>query len=221
MCNWRGIYSVFWVNFPSQLLLYPKHYWLIIHSDKFQALSTCNNYYYTFVWWWLVLQFNTGESNLSLYRWLQMNQKKPFKQWFFLFLENPFPDQLVSLSQQPFRSLESFAPSRNVIPKKSIEELKDLCRICQMFTSEKPLECKTHCAKILNDKTSATKLGKNGLCITRRNTLSISTYNSCFIFFFFRFRLYEKTNTGRCSVCLLQEIPDISNIRHMQEKIMF
>lgn len=150
-----------------------------------------------------------------------MNQKKPFKQWFFLFLENPFPDQLVSLSQQPFRSLESFAPSRNVIPKKSIEELKDLCRICQMFTSEKPLECKTHCAKILNDKTSATKSGKNGLCITRRNTLSISTYNSCFIFFFFRFRLYEKTNTGRCSVCLLQEIPDISNIRHMQEKIMF
>lgn len=141
----------------------------------------------------------------------------------FLFLENPFPDQLVSLSQQPFRSLESFAPSRNVIPKKSIEELKDLCRICQMFTSEKPLECKTHCAKILNDKTSATKSGKNGLCITRRNTLSISTYNSCFIFFFFffRFRLYEKNNTGRCSVCLLQEIPDISNIRHMQEKIMF
>lgn len=150
-----------------------------------------------------------------------MNQKKTFKQWFFLFLENPFPDQLVSLSQQPFRSLESFAPSRNVIPKKSIEELKDLCRICQMFTSEKPLECKTHCAKILNDKTSATKSGKNGLCITRRNTLSISTYNSCFIFFFFRFRLYEKTNTGRCSLCLLQEIPDISNIRHMQEKIMF
>lgn len=123
-----------------------------------------------------------------------MNQKKTFKHCFFLFLENPFPDQLVSLSQQPFRSLESFAPSRNVIPKKSIEELKDLCRICQMFTSEKPLECKTHCAKILNDKTSATKIlkgktsatksGKNGLCITRRNTLSISTYNSCFIFFF-------------------------------------
>lgn len=82
--------------------------------------------------------------------------------------ENPFPDQLVSLSQQPFRSLESFAPSRNVIPKKSIEELKDLCRICQMFTSEKPLECKTHCAKILNDKTSATKSGSDS---TKKPTL--------------------------------------------------
>lgn len=143
-----------------------------------------------------------------------MNQKNHSSSGFFLFLENPFPDQLVSLSQQPFRSLESFAPSRNVIPKKSIEELKDLCRICQMFTSEKPLECKTHCAKILNDKTSATKSGKNGLCITRRNTLSISTYNSCFIFFFSGSDSTKKPTLGDalCAFCKKYPIYRISDI---------
>lgn len=84
-----------------------------------------------------------------------MNQEKKSSSVLvlFCFSEKTFPDQLVFLRQRPFSSLNSFAPSRNAIPKKSIAELQNLCRSCQMFTSEKPLECKTYCAEILKSKT--------------------------------------------------------------------
>ncbi|XP_052676557.1 uncharacterized protein LOC128157925 [Crassostrea angulata] len=73
--------------------------------------------------------------------------------------ENPFTDQLVFGRQQPSRSLDSIASPRNALLMISTEERQDLCQICQSFTSEKPLECKTYCAKILKCKTSATKSG--------------------------------------------------------------
>lgn len=68
--------------------------------------------------------------------------------------ENPLPDQLVSLRQIPFPSLESSEPPSNAKPTLSNAELRDLCQICDMFTSKKPLDCKKYCAGSLKSKKS-------------------------------------------------------------------
>lgn len=98
---------------------------------------------------------------------MHRNQKKKSSSALFSFSEKPFPGQLVFLRQQPFRSLESFAPSRNAIPNKSFAELQIFCRSCQMITSEKSMECKTYCFEILKSKKSAIKSGRKGLRTSR------------------------------------------------------
>lgn len=134
-----------------------------IQFDQFQIINT-----YTTVW--LVLQFNTCKAKVGFISNTIScieTKKKKSSSALFSFSEKPFPGQLVFLRQQPFRSLESFAPSRNAIPNKSFAELQIFCRSCQMITSEKSMECKTYCFEILTSKKSAIKSGRKGLRTSR------------------------------------------------------
>lgn len=130
-----------------------------IQFDQFQIINT-----YTTVW--LVLQFNTCKAKVGFIISC-IEKKKKSSSALFSFSEKPFPGQLVFLRQQPFRSLQSFAPSRNAIPNKSFAELQIFCRSCQMITSEKSMECKTYCFEILKSKKSAIKSGRKGLRTSR------------------------------------------------------
>lgn len=130
-----------------------------IQFDQFQIINT-----YTTVW--LVLQFNTCKAKVGFIISCIETKKKSISA-LFSFSEKPFPGQLVFLRQQPFRSLQSFAPSRNAIPNKSFAELQIFCRSCQMITSEKSMECKTYCFEILKSKKSAIKSGRKGLRTSR------------------------------------------------------
>lgn len=135
-----------------------------IQFDQFQIINT-----YTTVW--LVLQFNTCKAKVGFISntisCIETKKKKKSSSALFSFSEKPFPGQLVFLRQQPFRSLESFAPSRNAIPNKSFAELQIFYRSCQMITSEKSMECKTYCFEILTSKKSAIKSGRKGLRTSR------------------------------------------------------
>lgn len=130
-----------------------------IQFDQFQIINT-----YTTVW--LVLQFNTCKAKVGFIISC-IEKKKKSSSALFSFSEKPFPGQLVFLRQQPFRSLQSFAPSRNAIPNKSFAELQIFCRSCQMITSEKSMECKTYCFEILTSKKSAIKSGRKCLRTSR------------------------------------------------------
>nr|XP_034304144.1 uncharacterized protein LOC105342107 [Crassostrea gigas] len=109
--------------------------------------------------------------------------------------ENPFTDHLVLGRQQPSRSLDSIASPRNALPMISTEERQDLCQICQRFTSEKPLECRTYCAKILKGKTSATKSGSD----SRKKPTTLGDALCDFCKKYPKFRLSEICKKKLCS----------------------
>lgn len=79
----------------------------------------------------------------------------------YFFSEKAFLEQFVPLGQIQKDSQEKQPelPTDTTISKKSITELLDLCRICELFTSDKPLECKRNCLDIPKREASSTKSG--------------------------------------------------------------